>query len=412
MPAVPKMSPAVVVLALALLLGIQPITTDLYLPALPQLAADFGAPMTATQLTLSALIATFGLGQLVWGPVADRIGRRPVLLWGLGLYVVAGVASAAAPTIVLLVVARAVQGLGMAAAVVCARAMVRDLYEPHQGAHVMSQALSGLGVIALSSPMVGGFVGAAFGWRAALMTVALFGAASLALVALRVPETSPYRNPQATRIGPLLATYTLVARHPTFRAFTLLTTCTYAGLYAFLAGSSFVYQRSFGASGRTVGVLIATSSIAYLAGTFWCRRWLLAHGVRGAVKRGAVLTAGGGVLYAGLALAGVHSLATLSLAQALYAFGHGIHQPCGQAGVVGPFPKQAGTASALSGCVLALGAFAMGGWLGATLDGRVLPYALTVAALAFATAAVAWTLVQRHGEPRRSGPDETAPAAS
>lgn len=412
MPAVPKMSPAVVVLALALLLGIQPITTDLYLPALPQLAADFGAPMTATQLTLSALIATFGLGQLAWGPVADRVGRRPVLLWGLALYVVASVASALSPGIGTLVVARAVQGLGMAAAVVCARAMVRDLYEPHQGAHVMSQALSGLGVIALSSPIVGGFVAAAFGWRAALMAVALFGAASLALVALRVPETSSHRNPQATRIGPLLATYAAVARDPTFRAFALLTTCTYAGLYAFLAGSSFVYQRSFGASGRMVGVLIATSSVAYLAGTFWCRRWLLAHGVRGAVKRGALLTAGGGALYAGLALAGVHSLATLSLAQGLYAFGHGIHQPCGQAGVVGPFPKQAGAASALAGCVLALGAFAMGAWLGATLDGRVRPYALTVAALAFATAAVAWTLVQRHGEPRRPDPDEPAPAAS
>lgn len=403
------MSPAVVVLALALLLGIQPVTTDLYLPALPQLARHFDAPMAAAQLTLSALIASFGVAQLAWGPVADRFGRRPVLLLGLALHVLASIGATVAPSIEWLIAARALQGVGVAAAVVCARAMVRDLYAPHEGTRVMSQGLSGLGVIALASPLGGGFVAAAFGWRAALLAIGLFGAAALALVAWRLPETAPRRNRDATRPGPLLAAYRRIAADPTFRAWTLLTTCTYGGLYAFLAGSSFIYIDAFGASREAYGALVASASLSYLVGTFACRRWLLAHGVRGAVRRGGLLTLLGGALYGALALAGAHTLATLTLAQALYAFGHGIHQPCGQAGIVGPFPANAGAAAALAGSVLALGAFAMGGWLGLTLDAGVRGYALTIAALALATCAVAWTLVQRHGDPLAGVRPATAP---
>jgi len=397
--AIAPMSPAVVVLALALLLGTQPVVTDLYLPALPALTQYFAAPLTSAQLTLSALMACFGLGQLAWGPLADRFGRRPVLLIGLALYVAASVASATAPSMDWLIAARALQGFGIAAAVVCARAMVRDLYAPLDGAHVLSQGLSGLGVIALASPIVGGVIAATLGWRAALMANAVFGAAGLALVGLRVGETAQELRPDATRIGPLLATYARIARSATFRAWTLLTACTYGGLFTFLAGSTFVYQRSYGASGMTVGALIALSSLSYLAGTFACRRWLAGYGVRGAVRRGAWLTAVSAVLYATLAIAGAHSLVSLSIAQVLFSFGHGIHQPCGQAGVVGPFPKSAGAASALAGFILALAAFGVGGWLGVALAGGVVPYALTIATFGAATAAVAWTLVQRHGEP-------------
>jgi len=146
------MTAATAVLALALLLGLQPVTTDVYLPALPALRADLGAAMSAVQLTLSALMVCFGFGQLLLGPLADRIGRRPVLLAGLMLYTLAAAFAALSPTIEMVILCRAVQGLGLAAAVVCARAMLRDLYEPQQGAQIMAKALTGLGVIAMLSP--------------------------------------------------------------------------------------------------------------------------------------------------------------------------------------------------------------------------------------------------------------------
>jgi MFS transporter, DHA1 family, multidrug resistance protein len=373
--------------ALALLLGLQPITTDIYLPALPLLAHELGASMSSVQLTMSALILSFGIAQLFWGPVADRVGRRPVLLAGLLLYTLASIGSALAATIDLLIVWRALQGACMAAAVVCARAMLRDLYEPHEGAQVMSLALSGLGVIAIAGPAVGGLVTAWSGWRAALWLVALCGALTLAFIAWRLPETLAVRNPRATRLAPLFSAWGRIGRHPTFVAWTLLTSCTYGGLFTILAGSAFVYIDVLGMSPAGYGLAMASGSLAYLAGTFVCRRWIARLGITGAVRRGAVFTLVGGLLIAGLALAGVHAVWAVLLPQWLFAFGHGIHQPCGQAGAVGPFPQAAGAASALAGFVLAI---------------TVLPLALGLAFWAVLTSVVAWTLVQRAGAPARA----------
>ena len=146
------------------------------------------------------------------------------------------------------------------------------------------------------------------------------------------------------------------------------------------------------------GLYIAGCSISYIVGTFWCRRWLLRHGLAGAVKRGAAFTLAGGVSMAGLAWAGVISPWAIAVPQFVYSFGHGIHQPCGQAAVVGPFPQHAGAASALAGFILAATAVAVGAWLGVAMNGTVWPLVTTVGAMAVATALVAWTLVQRHGE--------------
>ncbi len=391
------MNPALIVVLLALLLGIQPVTTDLYLPALPGLAADLRSPMARTQLTLSALLFAFGFSQLLLGPLADRFGRRPVLLGGLALYTTGGAMGAWAADIEALVAWRALQGVGMGAAVVCARAMVRDLYVPAEGARVMSKALSGLGVIALSSPLIGGWLASLFGWRGALSATVVFGAGTLALLAWRLQETAPQRNPQALRIGPMLAQWWRILRHPAFITWSLLTTATFAGLMAFLAGSSFVFINVLGASRIACGAYIALASVAYVIGTFWCRRWLPRHGLAGTVKRGAVFTLTGGVSMAVLALAGVLSPWAIVLPQLFYSFGHGIHQPCGQAAVVGPFPRHAGAASALAGFMLAAGAVAIGAWLGVSMDGTVLPMTLTVGTMSLCTAAVAWTRVQRLG---------------
>ena len=400
----PRPSVTLVAWALALLLGLQPVTTDIYLPALPALTRDLGASMGAAQLTMSALILAFGLGQLVWGPVADRVGRRPVLLTGLALYTAASVGSVLAGDIHTLIVWRVLQGAALAAAVVCARAMLRDLYEPHQGAQVMSLGLSGLGVIAITGPVVGGLVAATWGWRAALGIVAAMGALTLLFIALRLPETLPVKNPRATSLAPLFANWLRIGRHPTFVAWTLLVSFTYGGLFTILAGSSFIYIDVLGMSPAGYGLAMGSGSASYLLGTFVCRRWVPQLGMAGAVRRAALFSLGGGVLIVVLALAGVQSVWAVLLPQWLFAFGHGVHQPCGQAGAVGPFPHAAGAASALAGFVLALTAFAIGLWLGEALDGRVLPYALGLGFWSLLTAVVAWTLVQRHGQTARGAP--------
>jgi DHA1 family bicyclomycin/chloramphenicol resistance-like MFS transporter len=393
------MDPATVVLLLTLLLGIQPVTTDLYLPALPALTRDLGAGVASAQLTLSALIICFGLGQLVCGPLADRYGRRPVLTLGLALYTLASVLSAAAPSIDWLILWRALQGAAMAAAVTCARSIVRDLYAPHDGARVMSRALTGLGVIAMASPLLGGVLVEWMNWHAALTVLAVFGALALALVLLRFEETLPARNPSATQIVPMLRNWRSVASHPTFLAWAALSALTYGGLFVTLAGSSFVFIEALGISRAGYGAFLLSSSLAYTAGTFLCRRLLLSRGLRGAVAVGGALTLAGGVSMAGLSLIGVHSVWAIAVPQWLFALGHGIHQPCGQAGAVGPFPEKAGTAASLSGFGMSVSAFLVSLWLGHALDGTVYPMTLGVGAFSIGVALVAWTLVQRHGDP-------------
>jgi DHA1 family bicyclomycin/chloramphenicol resistance-like MFS transporter len=393
------MSPGVVVMLLTLLLGIQPITTDVYLPALPTLRTELGASVGASQLTLSALIICFGLGQLVCGPLADRFGRRPVLLVGMSLYTMASVCSALAQGIEALVVWRSLQGVAMAAAVTCGRSIVRDLYQPHEGARVMSRGLTGLGVIAMLSPLVGGVLVEYFDWHATLMAVSVFGAVTLGFVAWRYRETVPQRNPRATQFGPLLRNWSAVVGNPTFRAWALLSGAAYGGLFFLLAASSFVYIEVLGLSRAGYGLALMSASSMYIVGTVLCRRLLLSHGLRGAVRIGSFFTLAGGLGLAGLALAGVHTVWAILLPQWLYCIGHGVHQPCGQAGAVGPFPEKAGTAASLSGFFMTACAFAVGQLLGQTLNGTVYPMTLGVGASSLVLTAIAWTLVQRHGEP-------------
>ena len=333
------MTPGVIVAVLMLLLSIQPISTDLYLPALPTLQREFMATTAAVQLTLSALIISFGLGQLVCGPLADRFGRRPVLLAGMALYTAASLLATVAQGIDALVLARALQGAAMASAVTCGRSIVRDLFQPHEGARVMSRALGGLGAVAMLSPIVGGLAVQWSGWHAALLMTALYGAGVL------------------------------------------------------------VYINVLGTSRVAYGVILASNSVAYIAGTVYCRRLLLRHGLRGAVRRGSVWSLAGGLGVAGFSLLGVQNVWAVMLPLWLFAFGHGVHQPCGQSAVVGPFPAKAGTAASLSGFAMMLTAFCTGQVLGRTLGHTVYPLTLGVAAFGIGVFVVANTVIQRHGEP-------------
>ena len=394
----PAVAPHTAAIALTLLLGLQPVITDLYLPALPLLARELGASMSTAQLTMSALILAFGLSQLVWGPLSDRFGRRPILLGSLLLLVLASIGASAAPGIEWLIAWRVAQGACIAAAVVCARAMVRDLYQPHEGTRVMSLGLSGLGGLAIAAPLLGGMLAMAGGWRASLAAVAAFALIVLLYVWRALPETLVARNLRALHGPTLLRNACQVLAHPGFRAWATLTSATYGGLFTLLAGSSFVYMGMLGLTPAQYGMAMASGSASYVIGTFFCRRWLLRLGLVGAVRRGAwfSLVGGLGMLACSMSPA-LASVPLVLLSQWLFAFGHGIHQPCGQTGAVGPFPQMAGVASALAGCLLALIAFGVGLWLGQVMDGSLRPLGMGLAFWGALTAAIAWTTVQRHG---------------
>jgi MFS transporter, DHA1 family, multidrug resistance protein len=391
------MQPTLVILLLSLLLGVQPITTDFYLPALPAITEGFGGSMAQAQLTLTALLLAFGLSQLVWGPLSDKYGRRPILIVGMAAYAVASLGTVFSTSMDMLITWRTVQGAAMGAGVMCARAMSRDLYSPVEGARVMSKGLTGLGVIACLSAPLGGLLSDWLGWRLAMVLLSVFGAVILALVVLRFEETLKQRNPLALQPATLLRTWGMIMRHPTFWAYSMLATCSYGGLFTFLATSSFVFIKVLGLSKTQYGLVMAVMSLSYIIGTFMCRRLLVRFGVQRTVWLGAWLTLAAGIALAALAAAGVQAVWSILLPFCVFMLGHGVHQSCGQSGSAGPFPQAAGAASALAGFFMMLAAFVMGAWIGTHMDGTVKPLAYGVAFWAVLIVLTAWVLVQRYG---------------
>jgi DHA1 family bicyclomycin/chloramphenicol resistance-like MFS transporter len=300
------MPQATVVFILALLMGIQPVTTDLYLPALPAITEGFGATMAQAQYTLSALLLAFGVSQLIWGPLSDRFGRKPILLIGLSLYTAAAVGAAWADSIQLLITWRILQGLAMGSVVMCGRALVRDLYNPLDGARVMSKGLTGLGVLACLSAPLGGFLSGHFSTKATLMALAVFGLLSLLMVTTHFKESLPEKNLRALAPANLLRNWWLILKDPVFLTYSALSATSYCVLFVFLASSSFVFIKLFGFSSGAYGLVMFGMSANYIAGTFLCR-WLLA---RYSVARTLALAGGisllGGTLTGVLTLVGVH----------------------------------------------------------------------------------------------------------
>ena len=394
------MSPTLIIVLLSMLMGIQPVATDLYLPALPAIKAEFGAELSQVQLTLSALLLAFGTSQLVWGPLSDRFGRRPILLWGLATFTLAGLGCVMASSMHELIVWRALQGAAMGAVVMCARAIVRDLYTPETGARVMSKAFTGLGMLACASAPLGGLLTDLWSWHAALGLVMGFGAISWVLVVLTFKETVHRKNPHALHFKVLAKTWWDIVRHPTFVAFTCVSIASYGGLFTFLASSSFVFIGLVGLARWQYGLLLFSMAFTYILGTLLCRRLLVRFGVPRTVAIGGGFSLVGGCWMALNAWLGWQSVVGLMGPFYLFILAHAIHQPCGQSGAVGPFPKAAGAASALGGFLMMVAAFATGLWLGAVKDGSAMPMAQSIAFWSVLTALSAWLLVLRRGGPR------------
>lgn len=388
------MSNLFTVLALSLLLGLQPLTTDLYLPALPLITDFFDGTMGQAQLTLSALLLAFGASQLIWGPISDRFGRRPVLLLGLSLYTLAAIGSTFAFSMESLIVWRILQGAAMGASIMCARALVRDLFDdPVAGARLMSQGLTGLGVLACISTPMGGMLTDVFGWRVALMFLAVVGATLLLLLVWRLEETLKHPNIDSLKLSNLLMTWQNILRNPVFWAFALLQAGTYAGLFVFLISSSFVFIRVLGVSPTVYGLLMFSMSASFILGTLLCRRLLLRLSVTRTVAIGGGVSLVGGTLLGVLSLMEVEGLLAIMLPVYLFILAHGINQPCSQSGVMGPFPRAAGAASAWSSFIMVLVAFGIGHVLGKYMGESVYPMTLGMWLCGVFIASVAWVLV-------------------
>ncbi len=378
--ALPRERMLVVLIGFYLML--QPLATDFYLASLPGLARTFDTTAAQAQLTLSIFVLAFGLMQLVAGPLSDRYGRRPVLLVGVALYALASIACALAPSIAVLIAARFVQAVGCCAAVVVARAIVRDVFDPRAGAHAVAQASSILALGPLFGPILGSLLEVRFGYRAAFVVIAMIALALLWATASRLPETNRQLDRHATRARSLAANYGAVLRSAGFRAHTLVGAATYGGLFAFISGSPFVMTQLMGVPIAWFGFGWAFCVSGYLLGTIACRRLLARRSVAQTLQAGAALALAAAAAMTALAAAGVHHWAALLIPQFAYFAAHGINFPCAQAGSVAPFERRAGAAAGLFGFLLMMAAALIGFWIGVSWNGTVYPLVLTVAAAA------------------------------
>ncbi len=241
-----------------------PLSIDMYLPGLPELRADFGVSASLTQLTLSACLLGLASGQLLAGPMSDAFGRRRPLMLGVGLYAVASLLCAAAPTIEALIAFRFIQGFAGAAGIVIARSVVRDLYSGAAAARFFSLLLLVSGLAPILAPLLGGQLLRAVSWRGVFVALALIGTALLIATATFLNETHPRERRQPAGARPILRTFRRLATDRSFVGYALSGGLASAALFSYIAGSAFVLQDIYGVSPQTYSFIFASIAAGYV----------------------------------------------------------------------------------------------------------------------------------------------------
>jgi len=363
---------------LAALTAIGPLSTDLYLPSLPDIGRAFGVPATSVQLTLSAYLIGFAAGQLVYGPLSDRHGRRSVLLAAVTIFCAASLICSFAPSIDILVAARVLQAFGAAGTIVLARAVVRDLYSGARAGKELSVMGAIMALAPIAGPVIGGLLHTAFGWRSAFVALLFAGLTLGVLAFLKLPETLKYPAPEPLSARAILATYRALLKRRDFLLYAGISAACYSGLFAWLSSASFILQNIYGLTPLAFAVYFMPSAVGYLVGTFLASRIVSHIGIARTIGIGAVaLLAGGLGMIAALALA-PSSIMSVVLPVSIYIVGLGLTFPQAMAGGLTPFPDRAGAASSLLGFIPQIFASLAGAVVVAMLDMTAWPLAIAL----------------------------------
>ncbi|MEW5669867.1 multidrug effflux MFS transporter [Pseudomonas putida] len=365
------------VLILGALSAFGPLAIDFYLPAFPAMAQAFATDEKHVQSTLAAYFLGLSIGQLAYGPVADRFGRRKPLMFGVTLFTLASLACAYAPNLDTLVVARFIQALGGCAGMVLSRAIVSDKCDPVASAKVFSQLMLVMGLAPILAPMLGGVLVNLAGWQSIFLALSLFSAGCLLAVSLGLPESLPEHIPRQPLSGALRQYLRLLADR-VFLGHALTGGIAIAGMFAYIAGSPFVFIKLYGVPAEHYGWLFGTNAAGFI---------LVAQvNARLLAKRGPAFLLGRAVwlyLVAGLVLLGVAALRPAQLWPLLVPLficiaSLGCIIPNASACAMSGQGARAGSASALMGCVqfsVAAGAAALVGLLH---DGSAVPMAIVI----------------------------------
>jgi DHA1 family bicyclomycin/chloramphenicol resistance-like MFS transporter len=394
----PTLTPVLLAL-LALLSAFTPLSIDLYLPALPMITVDLHGTVGDIQLTLSAFMIAFGAGQIFYGPAGDRFGRRPVILSGLFVYVLASIGCAFAGEAMQLVGLRLLQGLAACGSVVLARTMVRDLAERDQAARAMSLMMACTSIAPMMAPLIGGQILWYLGWRAIFWALAGIGFFALLVSYLRLPETlrPEYRQPLV--LSSILKRFGELVRHRAFMGYAFTSSFMFSALLSFLSGSPFVFIEKYGIPPRSYGLIFGGMVVFMTIGSLFNARFVRVFGAD-RILRGAVI------------VPGVCGVAALVLGQIEARYGSIGMWPIvacfapqiAAISLIGPnsmalalqrYPHMAGTASSLMG-VMQFGIGALfGAAVGQTYDGTIGPMTVAMGVAGILCFVSNWLLVGR-----------------
>jgi DHA1 family bicyclomycin/chloramphenicol resistance-like MFS transporter len=379
---------------LVVMTGVAPISLYMLVPALPVLATTFGRDISIAQMTVSLYMVGIGCSQIVMGPLSDKFGRRPVLLAGLGLMVAASVGCSFAETLPQLIAARFLQALGGASGMVISRAIIRDLYSRDRISSMISLVIAVMMIAQMLSPLTGGLLETAFGWRAIFYVITAASLTVAVLIAIVLPETRRDRAEGGNFRGD-------VGNLLTSRAFIGYVLCQVLAsqiIFTFAGGGPYIVVTQMGRSSAEYGAWFATTGFAYLVGNLFCVRFAPRHSLENLIWFGLALQFGGSLLNLGWSLAGLNQMPLwLFGTQMIVMVGNAFVMANSAAGAISVRPEAAGTASGAMG-FLQMGIGSLVSQFGAYLGGHsatTLPLTSAIFVISIACASTMIFLVPR-----------------
>jgi len=384
-------------IVLGLLAAVGPFAIDMYLPALPTIAADLGATTAATQMTLMAFFIGFGASQIVYGPASDMTGRKPPLYFGLALFIVGAVGCSLSPSIGWLIGFRLLQGIGAASVMVVPRAVIRDLHTGIEATRLMSTVMLVLSVSPILAPLAGSALIVPFGWRAVFVAATVAALLAFLLTAFVLPETWPAERRVKSELKTVLAGYGVLLRDLRFLGLTFIGGLGMASFFAYLASASFVYIDHFGLTPVEFSLAFSLNAIGFIGASQFSANLGVRFGMARVVAAAIAAYAAMSVILFVVTVAGADSLAVL-MAMLFLAFAClGLVIPATMVLSLEEHGPIAGMASALGGTLQMVAGGIMIVVVSLSFDGTALPM-VTIIALSAIGAFVLSRLTLRRGE--------------
>jgi DHA1 family bicyclomycin/chloramphenicol resistance-like MFS transporter len=379
---------------LAIVLGalsaMGPLAIDMYLPALPTISRDLGASAAAVQLSLAAYFIGIALGQAFYGPLSDRVGRKPALYSGLIIFALASIGCALAPSIEVLVVCRFLQALGGCAPLVIPRAVVRDQFDERGSVRMLSTLILVMGAAPILAPLLGGQLLTAFGWRSVFWLLTAYAVVWLLLAIVFLPESLPPAQRRRESFSVVLAVYAALLRDRLYLRYVVVGSLVFSGLLAYIASSPFVFIELFRVPPERFGLFFGMNAVGLIAAS-QVNGWLAARmDPRRILRLVLPVSAGSGVLLLVDAATGFGGFPGILVPLFLYIATHGFVMPNTIALAMGPHGRVAGSASALLGTIQFVLGAAAGAAVGLLGNGTAVPLAAVVAGCGLA----AWSVYQ------------------